>query len=209
LGCHFDYAVPKNNLKSSVPGIPQSPVKTLRVQKTSSRLSERTGKTWKINAATALAAAACSYFLTLYLDRRKAESWAFQMPFTLREKEHPLGQEHLGEQETCLLRPDPLCLVATSTSADRLYCYRTCGFRRSATFKDPGSYPECFDLSLQAGNLRLKNGDLVFLLFYRVIYIGHCLGLTKREYINNGINVNRYKGALVQSFTLVECACGP
>jgi hypothetical protein len=122
----------------------------------------------------------------------------------------PLGRHTWGKRENRRLRPNPLCLVATAcTGANRLYCHRTRCFRRSATFKNPGSDPKSFNLRLQAGNLRLEDGNLVFFLFYRVIYIGHCLGLTKREYINIGTIVNQYTSALVQSFTLVESACRP
>jgi hypothetical protein len=84
-----------------------------------------------------------------------------------------------------LLRPDSLGFVAAIGIA--LHGYGTGSFRRTrgAAFQDARSNPERFNLSLQSGDLRLEDGDLVFLLFYRVVYIGHLFFGLWREYSNN------------------------
>ena len=70
------------------------------------------------------------------------------------------------------LRPNPL-LVLVPAGSRRLHGYWTSGFRLTAAFEDPSRDSKGLDLGLKSGNLRLKNRDLVFFLFYRVINIRH------------------------------------
>src|SRR5262245_943113 len=89
-----------------------------------------------------------------------------------------MGDRSFMSRETraathCLpLRPTPLCLVTTVGCA--LHRHRTCSFRSTCSaFQDARCYTQRLNLRLQTRDLGLEDGDLVFFLFYRVIYIRH------------------------------------
>jgi hypothetical protein len=151
-----------------------------------------------------------AFFIALLRWRSNIRSFDWALTSRAMGRRSP-GKKALTATFVNCLWPDPLGLVrsvGTRHSHGALDCYWTRRIWCASAFKYPGCYAERFNFRLQAWDLCLKDRDLIFFLFDRVIKIVHWSLPLEREYINCWTIVNVTTGPSGQCYPLDKGAVG-